>query len=124
MKRLPGVGGQVVRRAADGSRHSEKRRDARHGLVVEHERLAPRSPAEPDVGHFEAGCTRPGRLGDGTGDDASFRRQLVEPDLSGVTLCDGVRRQETKLSSLSQQARRPAGRNRHRIGVPLLPPAR
>ena len=49
-----------------------------------------------------------GRLGTARGMTHPFGRQLVEPDLSGITLGDRVRRQETELtpSRSSDAARR------------------
>ena len=60
---------------------------------------SPPSPPQPDMGDFETRRARPLAAGDSSGDDATVRRQLVEPNLSGVALGDGVRRQEAKLTT-------------------------
>ena len=122
-ERLPGIGGQVVGRAADCARFGQERRDARDGLVIENKRRLPLSPTQPDVSHFEARRTRPRSAGDRSGDNATISHQLVEPDLSGVALGDRVRRQEAKLTTVPHQGGGPQSKVRTQVGTAPLPPS-
>ena len=100
---LPGVGGEAMRRADDRTRLGEERRDPRDRLLIENEWRGPAALPQPDMGDFEARRARPLAAGDRPGDDAAVGRQLVETDLSGIALGDGVRGQEAALTALSQQ---------------------
>ena len=54
------------------------------------------------------------------GDDAAIRGHLIEPDLSGISLCDRVRCEEAELAPLPQQRGSPQGEVGAQIGVATL----
>ena len=73
------------------------------------------------MGDFQASLAGPGSTRDRTRDYATVGGQLIKPDLACVALSNRIGRQESELSTFSQQSRCPQEKIGTQIGAAALP---